>query len=62
MEASLIKSLEKFVNNRLPEIERKRVILVVKGKPLNWLQIIEELKKDDESSKEVEKEFMELIK
>ena len=62
MDKKNIEVLEKFVNERLSEAERKRAILVVNKKPLTWLQVIEELKKGGDFSREVEKELGELTK
>ena len=62
MEKSKLKILEKFVNERLPEQEKDRVIIIVDKKSLTWKQMIEELKKDDDFSKKVEEAFEELLK
>jgi hypothetical protein len=62
MEEKKMRALEKFINERLPEAEKKRVVLVIENKPLTWLQIIEELKKGGSFAKKVETAFEEMIK
>ncbi|MBU3913691.1 MAG: hypothetical protein KKE50_06380 [Nanoarchaeota archaeon] len=62
MEESKLKMLEKFVNERLPEQERDRVIMIVDKKPLTWKRVIEELKKGGDFAKKVEAEFEEMVK
>lgn len=60
METTKLKALEKFVNEKLPEPERDRVIMIIDNKPLTWKQIIEELKKGGDFGNKVEKKFEEM--
>jgi len=62
MEERKLIRLEKFINERLPESERDRVILIVDNKPLTWRQILEELKKGGGFSNKVEKQFEAMLK
>jgi len=62
MEEKKLKMLERFVNEKLPEAEKDRVILIVDNKPLSWKLILEELKKGGEFAGKVEKKFEEIIK
>lgn len=60
MEDKKIKVLERFVNERLPEAERNRVIMIVENKELTWKQVLEEIKKNGEFGKKVEDKFEEI--
>lgn len=62
MEERKLKILEKFINERLPEAEKNRVVLIAEDKPLTWLQILEELKKGGSFADKIEEEFEEVIK
>jgi hypothetical protein len=53
---SKICKFKKFVEN-LPEPERKRVILFVKGEYLNWFETIKELNKNNELFSTIEKYY-----
>lgn len=60
MEDKKIKTLEKFVNERLPEAERDRVIMIIDDKELTWRQVLAELKKGGAFAKKVERRFEEI--
>lgn len=62
MEEKKFKQLEKFVNERLPEPERDRVILIINGKPLSWKQVLKELKKEGDLADTIENKFEEMLK
>ncbi|MFH1209243.1 MAG: hypothetical protein V1663_00430 [archaeon] len=62
MEKEKLKVLEKFINEKLPEAEKDRVILIVDDTPLSWKQILEVFKKGGEFADKVEKEFEEMKK
>jgi len=62
MDEKKLKSLEKFVNEKLPEPERNRVIMIIDKKSLTWKQVIEELKKGGSFAKKIEEAFEEIVK
>ena len=62
MEEKKLKRLENFINEKLPETERKRVILVIAGKALSWEDVLKELKSNGNLSSEIEKKLGERIK
>lgn len=62
MEEKKLKQLENFINEKIPETERKRVILVIEGKTLSWEDVLRELKSNGDLSSEIEKKLGERIK
>jgi len=62
MDKKRLAMLEKFVEERLPEAERDRVIIIVDKKPLTWKQVIEELKNGGDFANKVEETFEEMVR
>ncbi|MCK4647622.1 hypothetical protein KAT24_01680 [Candidatus Pacearchaeota archaeon] len=62
MEERKLKMLEKFIDERLPEAEKNRIILIVDNKPLSWVKMLEELKKGGKFATKVEYKFEEMMK
>ena len=60
MDEKKLKSLEKFINEKLPEPERDRIIMIVDGKYFSWKMAIEALKKGDNLANKIEKRFEEM--
>lgn len=61
MDEEKLDRLEKFIR-RLPEPERKRAILVMGGRTLSWMDVLEELKTNGDLSSEIEKKLMDKSK
>lgn len=61
MDLDKIKKLERFIYEKLPDVERDRVILIVDGKNLSWKSVLEELKKGGALGSKIEEKLEELI-
>ena len=62
MNEIIIKILEKFIQEKLPEPERNRVILIVDEVPITWQKMLEEFKKGGDFADKIEIKFKEMIK
>lgn len=60
MEEKKLKMLERFVNEKIPEVEKNRVILIVEDKSFTWKQVLEELKKGSNLAGKIEKKLEEM--